>query len=91
MKKHSRIKDLFTLDKLFIYDTMEVQKGLTMTKDDRAYRIADRLYWIFIENTHPSYLNDYIEEDPDNPQGTRNTERGRELFEELEEFVRNTI
>ena len=62
-----------------------------MTKDDRAYRIADRLYWIFIENTHPSYLNDYIEEDPDNPQGTRNTERGRELFEELEEFVRNTI
>ena len=62
-----------------------------MTKDDRAYRIADRLYWIFIENTHPSYLNDYIEEDPDNPQGTRNTERGRELFEELEEFLRNTI
>jgi len=58
---------------------------------DRAYRIADRLYWIFIENTHPSYLNDYIEEDPDNPQGTRNTERGRELFDELEEFVRCTL
>ena len=58
---------------------------------DRAYRIADRLYWIFIENTHPSYLNDYIEEDPDNPQGTRNTERGRELFDELEEFVRCNI
>ena len=58
---------------------------------DRAYRIADRLYWIFIENTHPSYLNDYIEEDPDNPQGTRNTERGRELFNELEEFVKGTL
>jgi len=58
---------------------------------ERAYRIADKLYWIFIENTHPSYLNDFIEADPDNPQGTRNTERGRELFNELEDFVRNTI
>ena len=31
MKKHSRIKGLFTLDKLFICDTIEVQKGITMT------------------------------------------------------------
>ena len=91
MKKHSRIKGLFTLDKLFIYDTIKVQKGITMTKNDRAYRIADRLYWIFIENTHPSYLNDYIEEDPDNPQGTKNTERGRELFNEIESFVKGTL
>ena len=58
---------------------------------ERAYRITDRIFWIFIENTHPSNLGDYIEPDPDNPEGTRNTERGRELFEELEEFVRNTI
>ena len=59
--------------------------------DDRAYRITDRIFWIMIENTHPSNLGDYIEPDPDNPEGTRNTERGQELFEELEEFVRNTI
>ena len=91
VKKLSKIKGLFVLDKLFRYDTMEVQKGLTMNKDERAFMITDRIFWIFIENTHPSYLNDYIEEDPDNPQGTRNTERGQELFEELEEFVRNTI
>ena len=59
--------------------------------DDRAYRITDRIFWIMIENTHPSSLGDYIEPDPNNPEGTRNTERGQELFEELEEFVRNTI
>ena len=53
--------------------------------------IADRLFWIFIENTHPNKIDDYIEADPDNPHGTRNTERGRELFDELEEFVRNTL
>ena len=59
--------------------------------DDRAYRITDRIFWIMVENTHPSNLGDYIEPDPNNPEGTRNTERGQELFEELEEFVRNTI
>lgn len=59
--------------------------------DELAYNITDRIFWIMIENTHPSNLGDYIEPDPDNPEGTRNTERGRELFEELEEFVRNTI
>ena len=59
--------------------------------DDRAYRITDRIFWIFIENTHPSNLGDYIEPDPDNPEGTRNTERGQELFDELEEFVKGTL
>ena len=59
--------------------------------DELAYNITDRIFWIMIENTHPSNLGDYIEPDPDNPEGTRNTERGRELFKELEEFVRNTI
>ena len=59
-----------------------------MTKDERAYRIADRIFWIMIENTHPSNLGDYKEPDPDNPQGTRNTERGQELFDELENYVR---
>jgi hypothetical protein len=61
-------------------------KGKLMDKD-KAFMIADRLFWIFIENTHPSYLGDFIEPDPDNPEGTRNTERGRELFDELLEFV----
>ena len=59
--------------------------------DELAYNITDRIFWIMIENTHPSNLGDYIEPEHDNPEGTRNTERGRELFEELEEFVRNTI
>jgi len=59
--------------------------------DDRAYRITDRIFWIMIENTHPSSLGDYIEPDPNNPEGTRNTERGQELFEELEEFVKGTL
>ncbi len=47
--------------------------------------------WLTKENTHPNKIDDYIEADPDNPHGTRNTERGRELFDELEEFVRNTL
>ena len=56
--------------------------------NERDFMIADRLFWIFIENTHPNKIDDYIEADPDNPDGTRNTERGRELFDEIEQFVR---
>ena len=56
--------------------------------NEKAFMIADRLFWIFIENTHPNKIDDYIEADPDNPDGTRNTERGRELFDEIEQFVR---
>ena len=59
--------------------------------DDRVYRLADRLFWIFIENSNPKTINDFIEPDPDNPDGTRNTERGRELFDELETFVGNNL
>ena len=64
------------------------KKGYTMTKDERAYKIADRIFWIFIENSHPKTISDFIEADPNNPNGTRNTERGRELFDELENFAR---
>ena len=62
-----------------------------MTKNEQAFMVADRIFWIFIENTHPNKIDDYIEADPDNPEGTRNTERGRELFDELENYVRNII
>ena len=62
-----------------------------MTKDERAFTIADKIFWIFIGNTHPNYLGDFIEPDPDNPEGTRSTERGRELFDELENYVRSII
>ena len=59
--------------------------------DERAYKITDRIFWIFIENSHPKTISDFIEADPDNTNGTRNTERGRELFEELESFVKGTL
>jgi len=62
-----------------------------MTKDERAYRIADRIFWILIENSAAKNVDYFIEADPDNPQGTRNTERGQELFNELENYVRDNL
>ena len=59
--------------------------------DERAYKITDRIFWIFIENSHPKTISDFIEADPDNTNGTRNTDKGRELFEELESFVKGTL
>ena len=71
----------------------KTKKGLTMTeqKRERAFMIADRLYWIFIENSHPKSIDDFIEPDPDNLQGTRNTERGKELFDVLKENIIDEI
>ena len=62
-----------------------------MTKDERAYKIADRIFWILIENSAAKNIDYFIEPDPDNPQGTRNTERGQELFNELENYVRDNL
>ena len=64
-----------------------------MTKNERAYKITDRIFWIFIENSHPQTISDFIEADPNytNGNGTRNTQRGRELFEELESFVKGIL
>ena len=62
-----------------------------MTKDERAYRIPDRIFWILIENSAAKNIDYFIEPDPDNPQGTRNTERGQELFNELENYVRDNL
>ena len=58
---------------------------------ERAYKIADRIFWIVIENSPARNIDYFIEPDPDNPNGTRNTERGRELFEELENFARDNL
>ena len=67
------------------------QKGYKMTKDERAYKIADRIFWIVIENSPARNIDFFIEPDPDNPDGTRNTERGQELFNELENFARDNL
>ena len=58
---------------------------------EKAYKLADRIFWIMIENSAAKNIDDFIEPDPDNPQGTRNTERGQELFNELENYVRDNL
>ena len=58
---------------------------------EKAYRLADRIFWIMIENSAAKNIDYFIEPDPDNPQGTRNTERGQELFNELENYVRDNL
>ena len=59
--------------------------------NEKAFMVADRLFWIFIENTHPRHTGDYIEPDPDNPEGTRNTERGTDLYYEIEDYLMDRL
>ena len=58
---------------------------------EKAYKLADRIFWIMIENSAAKNIDYFIEPDPDNLQGTRNTERGQELFDELENYVRDNL
>ena len=48
---------------------------------------ADKLYFAFMGCLDNSIVSEFIETDPDNPKGTRNTEKGIELFEEIENIL----
>jgi len=48
---------------------------------------ADKLYFAFMDCLDNSTVSEFIEADPDNPQGTRNTEKGIELFDEIENIL----
>jgi hypothetical protein len=60
---------------------------MTKTKEEKAYEMTDRLFWIFIGKLDPKTISNFIEKDPNNSEGTRNTEKGLELFDEIENYI----
>tara|TARA_R100001244_G_scaffold13732_1_gene15389 strand:- start:131 stop:319 length:189 start_codon:yes stop_codon:yes gene_type:complete len=52
-----------------------------MTRDD-IFELADSLFFTFMEHTD---VNLFIENDPDNKGGTRNTDQGMELYADIEQ------
>tara|TARA_R100000664_G_C2708616_1_gene106218 strand:+ start:504 stop:833 length:330 start_codon:yes stop_codon:yes gene_type:complete len=56
-----------------------------LTKDKTKFELADKLYFIFMDHLCDSDIAEFVESDPDNlPSGTRNTEKGMKLFNEIE-------
>ena len=56
---------------------------------EKASTIADELYFIFIDNLNNDVANQYVETDPDNDGGTRNTKKGSELYYNIENIIEN--
>ena len=49
------------------------------------YEIADAVYWAVVQEISPESDTEYIEPDPDNIGGTRNTEKGQALYFAIEQ------
>ena len=57
-----------------------------------ANHMMDKDLWLTEGKVFMNYLDDsteseFIETDPNNPKGTRDTEKGKELFNEIENIL----
>ena len=48
--------------------------------------MTDRIFWIFMEKLDQKTIDQFIEDNPKD-EGTRNTQKGLELFDEIESYI----
>tara|TARA_R100000781_G_C4076942_1_gene126419 strand:- start:30 stop:236 length:207 start_codon:yes stop_codon:yes gene_type:complete len=60
---------------------------MTKTKEEKAYEMTDRIFWIFMEKLDQKTIDQFIEDNPNDERGTRNTQKGLELFDEIESYI----
>tara|TARA_R110002126_G_scaffold213316_1_gene359824 strand:+ start:42 stop:242 length:201 start_codon:yes stop_codon:yes gene_type:complete len=51
---------------------------------EEIYETANKLYWLFIESLKEEVVDTFVENDPDVINGTKNTEKGKELYFSIE-------
>ena len=56
-------------------------------ENEEVYETADKLYWLFLESLEEKVADTYVETDPDVENGTRNTEKGKELYFGIESVL----
>lgn len=65
--------------------TSELSSTQPETNKKSKFELANKLYFIFMDHLCDSDTAEFVESDPDNlPSGTRNTEKGMKLFNEIE-------
>tara|TARA_A100000172_G_scaffold51166_1_gene32175 strand:+ start:459 stop:647 length:189 start_codon:yes stop_codon:yes gene_type:complete len=62
-----------------------------MNKEEKAYEMTDRIFWLFMEYLDQKTIDRFIEDNPEDERGTRNTERGEELFDEIESYINKKL
>ncbi len=64
---------------------------MNMNKEEKAYEMTDRIFWLFMEYLDQKTIDRFIEDNPEDERGTRNTERGEELFDEIESYINKKL
>jgi hypothetical protein len=64
---------------------------MTNKNFELACELADDLYFKFIDSLHDDIANEYVEVDEGNIGGTKNTEKGSDLYWELESTIKNAL
>jgi hypothetical protein len=65
--------------------------NMNMNKEEKAYEMTDRIFWLFMEYLDQKTIDRFIEDNPEDERGTRNTERGEELFDEIESYINKKL
>ena len=60
-------------------------------KFEKICSVADEIYFKFIDSLHDNVAVEYVETDPDNVGGTRNTEQGKDLYWSIEDTLREAF
>ena len=58
---------------------------------DIACQLADDLYFKFMDNLSDDIVSEFVIDDKDNIGSTKNTEKGSELYWELESTIKNAL
>ena len=64
---------------------------MNMNKQEKAYEMTDRIFWLFMEYLDQKTIDRFIEDNPEDERATRNTEKGEELFDEIESYINKKL
>jgi len=64
---------------------------MTNKNFELACELADDLYFKFIDSLHDDIANEYVIADKDNIGCTKNTDKGSDLYWQIEDTIKQTL
>jgi hypothetical protein len=58
---------------------------------DMACQLADDLYFKFMDNLSDDIVSEFVIDDKDNIGGTKNTEKGSDLYWQIEDTIKQAL
>ena len=58
---------------------------------DMACQLADDLYFKFMDNLSDDIVSEFVIDDKDNVGGTKNTEKGSDLYWQIEDTIKQAL